>query len=134
MGWIVSSTTGIYYDGMLTAPSFDAPFPYAMWCSGNNKVPWHSGEPTSPAISAPFPSVMWVAGGGLTPYRSGEPTSPQMGAFANATDLVTATIPIGVKKIGRNSFTNTALTSVTIASDCAYHDTSFPDGCEINLE
>ena len=56
-----------------------------------------------------------------------------VGAFANATNLTYVRIPPTVKKIGRYSFRNTKLTSVTIASDCEYYDTSFPDGCQIKF-
>lgn len=55
------------------------------------------------------------------------------GAFANATNLRYVRIPESVKKIGKTAFRNTALISVTIARDCEYYPTSFPDGCIINF-
>lgn len=55
------------------------------------------------------------------------------GAFANATNLRYVRIPESVKKIGKAAFRNTALTSVTIARDCEYYPTSFPDGCVVNF-
>lgn len=59
---------------------------------------------------------------------------PQLiGAFANAIMLKKVSIPESVKRIGQYAFRNTALTSVTIASDCEYYPTSFPDGCVINF-
>ena len=60
-------------------------------------------------------------------------TASLMGAFANATDLSEVVIPKTCKKIGRYSFRNTKLTSVTIARDCEYYPTSFPDGCVVNF-
>ena len=54
------------------------------------------------------------------------------GAFADCRKLKYVKIPRSVKSIGKYSFANTALRSVTIASDCTYYDTSFPDGCVIN--
>lgn len=57
----------------------------------------------------------------------------RVGAFANATKLKYVRIPETVKKIGEYAFRNTALTSVTIARDCEYYPTSFPDGCAINF-
>lgn len=61
------------------------------------------------------------------------PDRPYLGAFANATQLTRISIPKSVKRIGREAFRNTQLTSVTIASDCTYYSTSFPDGCVINF-
>ena len=57
----------------------------------------------------------------------------QMGAFANCVSLRNVSIPPSVKSIGRYAFYNTSLTSVTIASDCTYYSTSFPDGCTISF-
>lgn len=56
-----------------------------------------------------------------------------LGAFANATNLKRVEIPRSVKSIGAEAFRNTLLTSVTIASDCTYSSTSFPEGCVINF-
>lgn len=56
-----------------------------------------------------------------------------LGVFANAKDLQEVSIPRSVKKIGRYSFANTQLKSVTIAKDCKYYNTSFPKGCKINF-
>ena len=55
------------------------------------------------------------------------------GAFSNAKSLRYVRIPESVKKIGKYAFRNTALTSVTIARDCEYYPTSFPDGCVVNF-
>lgn len=57
----------------------------------------------------------------------------ELGAFANAENLVEISIPPSVKKIGRYSFMNTSLTSVRIANDCVYYPTSFPQGCIIHF-
>lgn len=56
-----------------------------------------------------------------------------IGAFANCINLMNVSVPPTVKKIGKYAFYNTQLTSVTIASDCVYYDTSFPDGCVVNF-
>lgn len=58
--------------------------------------------------------------------------SKLIGSFSNATNLRKVSIPPTVKKIGRYSFRNTQLTSVIIARDCEYYDTSFPVGCTVN--
>lgn len=59
--------------------------------------------------------------------------SENWGAFANAKNLQHIRIPPTVKNIGKYSFINTQLKSVTIAKDCVYYDTSFPDGCVIQF-
>lgn len=63
--------------------------------------------------------------------NSSLPEVPILGAFCNAYGLGKVFIPTSVKKIGPYAFRNTQLTSVTIASDCTYYPTSFPDGCII---
>jgi hypothetical protein len=67
------------------------------------------------------------------PYRGSFLPIEEMGAFANAKKLKRVSIPKTVKKIGKFAFRNTQLTSVTIARDCTYYDTSFPEGCVVNF-
>lgn len=55
------------------------------------------------------------------------------GAFCYATNLQEATIPESCKYIGEFAFRNTQLKEVTIASDCTYYPTTFPDGCIIRF-
>lgn len=59
------------------------------------------------------------------------PVIDELGAFANANDLTSISIPPSVKKIGRYSFSNTKLQSVRIAKDCEYYPTSFPKDCKV---
>ena len=67
------------------------------------------------------------------PFPVLAPKLLDFGAFANATNLVEVSIPKSVKKIGKESFKNTKLKSVTIASDCIYYPTSFPPDCAVNF-
>lgn len=67
------------------------------------------------------------------PVAKAAPAFQELGACCHCTQLTTVTIPESVKKIGRYAFRNTLLTSVTIASDCTYYPTSFPDDCTINF-
>lgn len=53
-------------------------------------------------------------------------------ACRGLTNLTSVTIPPSVKYIDYLSFLDTGLTSVTIADDCVYQDSSFPTGCVIN--
>lgn len=83
-------------------------------------------------LSEPIPyTVMTVAENEYPTYNY--LNTIDVGAFANATKLRYVRIPESVKKIGKTAFRNTALMSVTIARDCEYYPTSFPDGCVINF-
>jgi len=53
-------------------------------------------------------------------------------ACRGLTNLTSVTIPPSVKYIDYLSFLDTGLTSVTIADDCVYQDSSFPTGCVVN--
>ena len=87
--------------------------------------------PAEPMFIEPYPPGFWyTADGALTHAQL--PEVFQFGAFLNCTKLKKAVIPESVKSIGEYAFSNTALTSVKIAGDCFYYDTSFPDGCEIS--
>lgn len=108
------------------------------WYIGEDGYPTNVLFPELPAspMEKPYPKALWridprINGG--YPYHELLPEVPLLGAFANAVNLKTVRIPETVKTIGRYAFRNTQLTSVTIASDCEYYDTSFPDGCIINF-
>lgn len=88
------------------------------------------------AMSQPYPDALWRIDEGFNygiPYNMLMADIPAFGAFANATNLAVIRIPQSVKSIGAETFRNTNLTSVTIASDCTYYDTSFPEGCVVNF-
>ena len=117
--------------------AFQPPYPSAFWYvnqGGNDVI--HDGELSyhTPAIQSPYPYVFWFVNSdeddvthNLT--KDYEP----LGACNRCTNLATIIIPESVKKIGPNVATNTSLTSVTIASDCDYANTSFPQNCTINF-
>lgn len=91
--------------------------------------------PDSP-MTRPYPDALWRIDSNInenTPYNKLMPERVALGAFANATQLINVVIPKSCKRIGHEAFRNTQLTSVTIARDCVYYDTSFPDGCVINF-
>ena len=72
--------------------------------------------------------------GQYLPEDSEKTEEPEiMGAFENASKLVKIVIPESVKKIGNKSFSITSLTTVKIASDCEYSESSFPENCEIKF-
>jgi|GEM_PF-4471163 len=87
---------------------------------------------TAKSMQEPFPLSLWrVDGGQLTTASMQE--LELTGAFANATELRTVVIPPSVKHIGRFAFRNTKLKEVTVAKDCKFYPTSFPEGCTVNF-
>jgi hypothetical protein len=113
-------------------------------CTATCVIPWSMGDDGIPtndrfidsvdkAITQPYPKGMWrvTDTGVLTQELLTEKID--FGAFANARNLRQVSIPKSCKKIGRYAFRNTQLSSVTIASDCVYYNTSFPDGCVVNF-
>lgn len=84
------------------------------------------------SVVSPFPKALWRIEDGKIQHKLFD-RGFVYGAFANATQLSTVRIPPSVKKIGLEAFAHTQLTSVTIARDCEYYETSFPKGCEINF-
>lgn len=112
----------------------------------NDGNPWHivDGKITNEyfigmpdyAMTEPYPYALWRVDDEYNqgfPFTEIAPNSIDLGAFANAIKLRRISIPKSCKKIGRYSFRNTQLSSVTIARDCVYYPTSFPDGCIINF-
>ena len=86
------------------------------------------------ALDAPYPDICWYLNNtGNDIINNNYRECEALGAFANATQLKRVEIPRSVKSIGAEAFRNTLLTSVTIASDCTYSSTSFPEGCVINF-
>lgn len=106
-----------------------------LWEMGDDGIPTNDRfiDPVDKAIAEPYPQGMWrVTGTGvLTQELLTEKID--FGAFANARNLRQVSIPKSCKKIGRYAFRNTQLSSVTIARDCVYYSTSFPDGCVVNF-
>lgn len=81
----------------------------------------------------PYPTGMWYMTEDLTLVCGGMPEPLELSAFNECSNLSKMLIPRSVKRIGEISFKNTALSEVTIASDCEYSPTSFPSGCVINF-
>ena len=109
------------------------------WYIGEDGYPTNVLFPELPAspMEKPYPKALWridprINGG--YPYHELMPGLVRKGpgAFYNAVKLTRVRIPETVKLIGEEAFANTALRSVTIAPDCQYSETSFPEGCEVN--
>lgn len=101
--------------------------------TGSNKVVPTTGFLPSTLPDTTFPTesrFLWYIDTGYA--RTGFAPPQLFGAFAESKSLTDIRIPPTVKKISRQAFKNTQLTSVTIARDCEYYDTSFPEGCVVN--
>lgn len=111
MGWIIQNNklTNTDFVNLPSAPFHD--YPLMFWRINqdiNNGMPY-------------IPLMLDI------------PESAPNGAFENATYLKKVVIPKSCKSIGAKAFAGTLLTSVTIASDCTYSETSFPNGCVVNF-
>lgn len=106
-----------------------------LWTLDENDVLKNQYLPTSVDWQPPYPPSVWTLNENdiLTNALLPEVLIDYQGAFNKCAHLVEVTIPKTVKSIGEWSFRETLLTSVTIASDCAYYDTSFPENCVINF-
>ena len=119
---------------MLEIPAI--PFPYKVFRQNeniNNRYPYikDSNEYLS-VLKSPFPQTIFIQSKNEYPkFYHLKPIDT--GAFCYASNLETVKIPKSVKYIGETAFRHTALTEVTIAADCEYYPTSFPDGCKINF-
>lgn len=127
-----------YYSGSYVTPdavsSCYAEIEYEYtWSVGADGYPTTEKLPAEieHAMEVPYPKGLWRVENGDISHEL-LPPEVELGAFANATNLRQVSIPRSCKKIGRVSFRNTQLTSVTIARDCEYYPTSFPAGCVVN--
>lgn len=110
---------------------------HSTWYIDDSGELTHTNFPVIPerAFQLPLPKSVWRNAEYNHEYLYSElmPEIPANGAFANASELTQVSISQSVKYIGEEAFRHTKLKSVTIASDCTYFDTSFPEGCEIKF-
>lgn len=67
------------------------------------------------------------------PFTELMPVPFPNGAYKDVVELTEIYISESIKKIGSYSFSGTSLTTVKIAPDCAYSDTSFPPDCVVEF-
>jgi len=111
------------------------PYPATSWYLNEDDIITADIIPRPIDWAQPYPLGKWYLDENDILKCSGIPEAliDYQGAFNKCTKLVKVTIPKTVKSIGKWSFRETLLTSVTIASDCTYYDTSFPENCVINF-
>ena len=122
--------------GLYGTPVVSPPFPSAVFFGGGGYPRKSNWRILTPEItSPPFPDA---ASKIIPGVNQGYPVKPiwsqkYLGAFANAAELTGVVIPESVKYIGWYAFRNTKLVNVTVAADCVYYPTSFPDGCTVSF-
>ena len=109
------------------------PYPEAVYVQNKNEYPkfTYLDSPIKVLLD-PYPEGVYVQEKGKYPSRSGLELV-RMGAFTYASNLEEVMIPRSVKYIGEWAFRFTKLKEVTVASNCVYYPTSFPDGCTVNF-
>lgn len=132
MAWVIKDSYP--YQDTLDKPIevLIEPAPHTVMTLAENEYPSYSFLEPLEVPENPVPYSLMVQKKGEYPKYS-YLNLIDIGAFANTVNLRYIRIPETVKRIGEYAFRNTALTSVTIARDCEYYPTSFPDGCVINF-
>lgn len=118
--------------------AFESPYPVCFWyVSTNPNDVTHMGalEYHTPAFTQPYPSVFWYVNDSEDDVsHNGAVVSENLGAFLNASNLISVQFPTTLERLGPNVATNTSLTSVTIPSTCTYDtDSTFPTDCTVNF-
>jgi hypothetical protein len=120
-----------YYEGLKLIKVFEEPKPMGIF-QIDGGYPFLEGHKLIKILEKPYPLGVPIIEKGKYP-RYDDLNQIQMGAFCYATNLKEAIIPESVKYIGEFAFRHTQLKEVTIASDCKFYSTSFPDDCRVKF-
>lgn len=110
---------------------FKSPEPRTLFRQSVGDFPRVFNAPKTQGMSPPTPYAFFIQKEGVNngfPYLN-YPDCYDLGAFTNATSLVSVSFPSTLVSIGKFSFSNTALTEVTLPEKCTYYSTSFPKNC-----
>lgn len=112
--------------------SMGEPLPMEFWTYEGTQLINILNPDTIPTSTSPYPMMLWQEYDNVL-YTNFSLENPLIGACANTNNVETLVIPESVKYIGTYAFRNTNVSEVTIASDCVYSSTSFPNGCVIHF-
>lgn len=108
------------------------PTPYSVMTISNGEYPKYSHLNLIPYIQEPYPIAVSIIRNDEYPHYA-HLNPMDTGAFCWAANLEKVVIPESCKYIGVTAFRHTKLKEATIAKDCVYFDTSFPEDCEIKF-
>lgn len=137
MAWILDLTVpDIYTDNTVQGNVHNAiepPYPEAFWYVTTDNDITHDGALLNihNAFQPPYPLSFWFVNEYDVTHDNAITDIYELGAFINNPNLTELIIPESVKSIGPFACSGTALTAVTLANDCDYYSTSFPEGCVV---
>lgn len=129
MAWKIIDNELTNTDFILSPEFFETSAADVMWRIKDNEIETNIFIDSPELFETSAPAAVWRIQNNELSINTIEPL--KLGAFTNATNLKTVSIPNSVKKIGRFSFSNTKIKTVKIADDCEYYSTSFPEDCVI---
>ena len=130
--WFMDSNDNLFNIMSPTPVAMDAPYPMEFWTFEGNNLINLLNPATIPTSTPPYPMMLWQEYDNVL-YTNFSMENPLIGACSNTNNVETLVIPESVKYIGTYAFRNTNVSEVTIASDCQYSSTSFPNGCVIHF-
>lgn len=133
MSYVISNSYPYLEELGTLINTLSAPYPKGIW-QQNNSYPYLPVDANDvvEVLLEPLPQGIYNQKKGEYP-RFGSLELIRLGAFTYASNLEEVVIPESVKYIGEWAFRFTKLKEVTIASDCQYFDTSFPEGCVVHF-
>lgn len=133
MGYVINGSYPYLEELNEPIKVFLKPYPVGVYAQNKNEYPkfTYLDSPIK-VLLEPYPEGVYIQEKGKYPSHNGLKLV-RIGAFTYASNLEEVIIPKSVKYIGEWAFRFTKLKEVTIASDCKYYPTSFPERCVINF-
>lgn len=132
MAWVIKNSYPYQDNVGELAGVLVFPLPSLIMIQEKNEYPKYRHLNLIPYIQEPYPVAFPIMKKNEYPHYVNLELI-DTGAFCWAMNLEKVVIPESCKYIGITAFRHTKLKEVTIAKDCVYFDTSFPDGCEIKF-